>query len=159
MDEERLNTELVYGLPVFKNEYRIKPHDDDVVKQVLRDKRTHILATCMAAYPFTPTADLAKEFGISTSTIHGLASFYGIRKSKKTRSLINSSNAKKTINRTGQFKGCPVEKVARNGRVVATYDSARIAGMENDIPHYIITSRCNGRVNGRINGFRYRYKK
>lgn len=61
-------------------------------KEQLRDERTHILATCMAAFPYTPTNQLAKEFEISASSINRVAAMYGVHKNKATRSKINREN-------------------------------------------------------------------
>lgn len=159
MDEIDIEREIRYGLPVFKDELRVSQYDDDKVKEILRDKRTHILATCMAAYPFTPTKELAKEFGIKAKTINALAKMYGIKKSDAVRSTINSENGKKCTHRTPPTPGKIVEKIARNGRVVAVFKSAHEAAKAIGVDATRISYRCTGRIKKALDGFRYRYKK
>lgn len=150
--------EFLYGLPVFKEGLRINPHYDERTKEVLRDERTHILASAMALYPFTPTKDIAKEFGVSASVISSLARLYGIKKLPSLRSAINSENA--SHSKGGWFKELskPVEKVAKNGRVVAEYCSAHEAARQENVACFHIVSRCNGRIKCPLNGYHYRYK-
>ena len=161
MEDERIMHELRYGLPIFKPELDTRRVFNAKTKEILRDERTHILATCMAAYPFTPTNDLAAEFGIKAKLINSLATFYGVRKMKAMRSTINSENGKKCMfrNHSGIFKGKIVEKVDRNGRVVATFISAHAAANSAGVSHSLIIERCNGHIKSRLDGYNYRYKE
>ncbi len=77
--------QIRYGLPNFHKEWSVRYVKDRKVREVLLDKRTHVLATCMAAYPTTSTKKLAEEFGISPHIIKSLASLYGIKKDPKAR--------------------------------------------------------------------------
>lgn len=150
--------ELWRGLPMFREEYRTSRYDDESVKQILRDKRTHILATCMAAYPTTPTNQLAEEFGINPKTINALAKMYGIKKSAGTRSKINSDNGKKSAGKM-QHNRKTVEKVARNGRVVRVFNGLMEAAKDARTSGTAIGRRCRGIILKPLNGYRYRYKK
>lgn len=158
MGKSKIVRELLYGLPVFKEELRINPYYDERTKEMLRDERTHILASAMALYPFTPTKDIAKEFGVSASIISSLATMYGIKKLPSMRSMINKENGKHS--KGGRFKELskPVEKVAKNGRVVAEYPSAHEAARQEGVGSFLVITRCNGRTKSPLNGFRYRYK-
>lgn len=156
MSEERIEREIRYGLPVFREEYRVNPYDSDRVKEIMRDKRTHILATCMAAYPFTPTNELAKEFGIKPKVINALASLYGIKKSKETRSAINRENG--ALQEVNKYNCKTVEQVARNGRIIAVFNSASAAARALGVGKDLIISRCIGKTKRLLNGFRFRYK-
>ncbi len=149
--------QIRYGLPVFRVEWRIKAHEDDKVKEILRDKRTHMLATCMALYPTTPTNELAKEFGISRQTIKALASMYGIKKSKETRSRINRENGK---NGTAGLKNAkPIEQVTEAGEVVATYRSAYEAAGALGVSRETISKRTNGKIEKPLKGYYFRHKE
>lgn len=159
MERERLEYELRYGLPVFRRELRITNSLEDCVKESLRDERTHILATCMAAYPYTPTKELAEEFKIKPKIINAIANYYGIHKMKSMRSTINSENARHVKTRASKFVGKIVEKVARNGRVVATFVSTAAAANAMGVSRIRISERCNGHIKSRLDGYTYRYKK
>lgn len=158
MGKNDITKELLYGLPVFREELRINPHYDERTKEHLRDERTHILASVMALYPFTPTKDIANEFGIKASIVHALAGMYGIKKLPSLRSSTNKENARNS--KGGWFRELskPVEKVAKNGRVVAEYCSAHEAARQENVACFHIVSRCNGRIKCPLNGYRYRYK-
>lgn len=156
--------QLRYRLPTFRREWRINSHDDDSVKEVLRDKRTHVLATCMAAYPTTPSKQLAEEFGIDRQLIDQLAKMYGITKSKETRSEINRQNAMKCKNPFGGRSNYgankrEVEKVTKRGKVVATYESIKAAAAANKTAVSNIGKRCRGVIHSPLKGYNYRYKK
>jgi hypothetical protein len=54
----------------------------------------------------------------------------------------------------------PIEKVARNGRVVATYKSVSEAAEMNSLSPNAINDHCRGKVKGYSKaGYKYRYKK
>lgn len=149
--------QIRYGLPTFRVEWRITANEDPKVKEILRDKRTHMLATCMALYPTTPTKELAKEFGISDQTIKALASMYGIHKSKETRSIINRENGK---NGTGGLKNAkPIEQVTEAGEVVATYRSAYEAADAMGVARKSIYRRTTGVITKPLKGYYFRHKK
>lgn len=158
MKKGKLEHEIRYMLPLFRKELKITNNLDDKTKEVLRDERTHILATCMAAYPFTPTKELAEEFKTNPKVISAVASYYGIHKMKAMRQTINSENAKHVKNRPVQFTGRAVEQVARNGRVVATFSCARDAAKVLGVSRSQVTDRCSGRTKSYLHGYRFRYK-
>lgn len=149
--------QIRYGLPVFRVEWRIKAHEDDKVKEILRDKRTHMLATCMALYPTTPTNELAKEFGISRQTIKALASMYDIHKDKGLRSRINRENAKQRHGYAWNEK--TIEQVTEAGEVVATYRSAYEAAGALGVSREAIYKRTTGKIEKPLKGYYFRHKE
>lgn len=56
------------------------------------DERMNLLSTLLALYPTTSNEELSKEFLLTPHFINMIAAFYGLRKSKETRSAINRSN-------------------------------------------------------------------
>ena len=122
------------------------------------DKRTDMLATLLALYPDTETEVLAKQLGMTERTVIFYARMFGVSKSKEFRSEINRRNGEHP-NKGHNPNARPVEKVARNGRVVATYRSTTEAEKANGMVHGLIYSRCSGRCKQYINGYKYRYKK
>lgn len=140
--------QIRYGLPNFHKEWSVRYVKDRKVREVLLDKRTHVLATCMAAYPTTSTKKLAVEFGISPHIIKSLASLYGIKKDPKARAEINRDNA----------QGHPahncrqVEKRDLDGNVIAIYASVTMAARLNGVSHEAIRRYINGKIRRPMNG-------
>ena len=149
--------QIRYGLPNFHKEWSTRYVKDRKVREVLLDKRTHVLATCMAAYPTTSTKKLAEEFGISPHIIKSLASLYGIKKDPKARAEINRDNA----------QGHPahncrqVEKRDLDGNVIAIYASVTMAARLNGVSNEAIRRYINGKIRRPMNGmyiFRFHNK-
>lgn len=148
--------QIRYGLPNFHKEWSVRYVKDRKVREVLLDKRTHVLATCMAAYPTTSTKKLAEEFGISPHIIKSLASLYGIKKDPKARAEINRDNA----------QGHPahncrqVEKRDLDGNVIAIYASVTMAARLNGVSHEAIRRYINGKIRRPMNGmYVFRFHK
>ena len=112
---------------------KLRRHDDDHNKrdQLIADEHIDILATILAAYPFTPSGDLEFEFGLPEQKIRFVAQTFQSMKSKDARDAAREYLRKQGIelvDRRGGDKGKhpnkrKVEQVARNGRVLATFDS------------------------------------
>ena len=148
--------QIRYGLPNFHKEWSVRYVKDRKVREVLLDKRTHVLATCMASYPTTSTKKLAEEFGISPHIIKSLASLYGIKKDPKARAEINRDNA----------QGHPahncrqVEKRDLDGNVIAIYASVTMAARLNGVSHEAIRRYINGKIRRPMNGmYVFRFHK
>ena len=131
------------------------------------DKQMDAFATIMAAFPFTPTNKLAKEFEVSPQRIIHNAELCGVEKSTELRAEAKDYLARQGLKLDDDRGGDqgnhfmrPVEKVARNGRVVATYKSVSEAAEMNNLSHNAINNHCSGKVKGYSNtGYKYRYKK
>jgi len=54
----------------------------------------HIFATIMALYPFTPTEEIAAEFGINTHKVEIMAWANGVHKTHEFRSEVCRKNGK-----------------------------------------------------------------
>lgn len=112
---------------------KLRRHNDDHNKrdQQIADEHIDILATILAAYPFTPSGDLELEFGLPEQKIRFVAQTFQSMKSKDARDAAREYLRKQGIelvDRRGGDKGKhpnkrKVEQVARNGRVLATFDS------------------------------------
>lgn len=57
-------------LPIFEDSLEINNQLPPDEKQRRIDKRTDILATILALYPFTPRKELAREFKLTVHYIH-----------------------------------------------------------------------------------------
>ena len=148
---------------------KLRQHNDEVDRrsQEIADNHIDILATLMAAYPFTPDKDLEFEFGIPVTRIRDTARVLGQIKSPEARAEAREylqKQHRELIERRGGDQGNhysrPVEKVAKNGRVIATYDSVSEAAEMNGFVEHTITKHCNGKIKGyATDGYKYRYKK
>lgn len=149
-----VDVKLCFKLPFFTKEIENDWRNNKAGRAKNIDKRTDMLATILALYPFTKTEEIAKEFNVSAKSIAVMANLFGIRKSDEFRSDVNRNNA--TANSDGAKI---VEKVSRNGKVVETYLSISDASKVNGIPRNTLSYLCNGRrKNKYINGYRYRFK-
>lgn len=149
--------QIRYGLPNFHKEWSTRYVKDRKVREVLLDKRTHVLATCMAAYPTTSTKKLAEEFGISPHIIKSLASLYGIKKDPKARAEINRDNAQGHPAHNSR----QVEKQDLDGNVIAIYASVTMAARLNGVSNEAIRRYINGKIRRPMNGmyiFRFHNK-
>lgn len=130
-----------------------------------RDAITHTIATILAAYPFTPTEHLVQEFGLTRETIHGIATIAGVTKSKtavKEASEYLKIQGRKIDERRGGHNKVAIEKISRNGRVIATYSCLDEAAIANGISKNRVYFRCADKVEKEskyINGYTFRYKK
>ena len=91
-----------------------------------------VLFTFINLYPFTSDRDLAFEFGITKAQVKTIANILKMVKSPEARREAADylqRQQRELIQRRGGDQGNhfmrPVEKVARNGRVIETYDSVR----------------------------------
>lgn len=138
-------------------------------QQIVED-HIDILATLMCLYPFTPDKDLEFEFGLSGARIRYAAEALGAIKSPEARHEAVEylqRQHRDMIERRGGDQGNhftkPVEKVAKNGRVVATYDSVTDAVADNGYCPDTIRAHCKryGKKT-RIytkDGYTFRYKQ
>lgn len=131
------------------------------------DNQMDAFATIMAAFPFTPTKKLAGEFEVTPRRIEQNAELCGVEKSAELRAEAKDYLARQGLKLDDERGGDqgnhfmrPVEKVARNGRVVATYKSVSEAAEMNNLSPNTINNHCSGKVKGYSNaGYKYRYKK
>lgn len=155
-----IRVELCFALPFLKEELLqewIKCTDEKEKERNI-DKRTDLFATMLAMYPNCKTSEISKQLGISKQVIKLYARLFGIHKSKELRSEINRENGdhpKKGI----QPNAKAVEKVARNGRVVATYRSTTEAARTNGISVKVMYNSCKRKIHKYRDGYLYRYKK
>lgn len=152
------NYKLCFALPFFTQELLEEYVKCPKNRAENIEKRTDLLAASMALFPYTPTNEISKTLGISVNIIKRLASLFGIKKSEEYRSNINRKNGdhpKKGI----QPNAKAVEKVARNGRVVATYRSTTEAARANDIKEKTMSKSVVKNLKIYRGGYLYRYKK
>ena len=139
-------------------------HEQDLA---INDEMFDVLFTFINLYPFTSDRDLAFEFGITKVQVKTIAKILKMVKSPEARREAADylqRQHRELIQRRGGNQGNhftrPVEKVARNGRVVATYKSVSEAAEMNNLSHNAINNHCSGKVKGYSNaGYKYRYKK
>jgi len=151
------------------NGYRQNYYDANRYAQdlAINDEMFDVLFTFINLYPFTPDRDLAFEFGITKAQVKTIANILKMAKSSEARREAADylqRQHRELIQRRGGDQGNhfmrPVEKVARNGRVVATYKSVSEAAEMNNLSHNAINDHCSGKVKGYSNaGYKYRYKK
>ena len=157
---QRVNKDLVSKLATARREI-------ESGKANSFERQMDAFATIMAAFPFTPTKKLAGEFEVAPRRIEQNAELCGVEKSAELRAEAKdylSRQGLKLDDERGGDQGNhfmkPVEKVARNGRVVATYKSVSEAAEMNNLSHNTINNHCSGKVKGYSNtGYKYRYKK
>lgn len=151
---------------------KLRQHNDEVDSrsQNIADNHIDILATMMAAYPFTPDKDLEFEFGIPINRIRETARVLGLIKSPEARREAADylqRQHRELIQRRGGDQGNhntrPVEKVAKYGRLIASYDSVKEAARENGMWPETVRKHCNRYYKPykefTKDGFTFRYKK
>lgn len=162
--KERLDTALEINA-------KLRRHNDerDKISQHIADYHVDILATLMALYPFTPDKDLEYEFGIPANRIRDTAKVLGqIKSPEARREAVDylQRQHRELIERRGGDKGNHtnikvVEKVARNGRVVETFDSAKDAAAAYGWTDKTIREYCQDYSKKRRytkEGYTFRYK-
>ena len=157
---QRVNKDLVSKLTTAMREI-------ESGKAAAFDRQMDAFATIMASFPFTPINKLAKEFDVDRKRIIRDAELCGVEKSTELRAEAKDYLARQGLKLDDDRGGDqgnhfmrPVEKVARNGRVVATYKSVSEAAEMNNLSHNAINNHCSGKVKGYSNaGYKYRYKK
>jgi hypothetical protein len=151
------------------NGYRQDYYDANRYAQdlAINDEMFDVLFTFINLYPFTSDRDLAFEFGITKAQVKTIANILKMAKSSEARREAADylqRQHRELIERRGGDQGNhfmrPVEKVARNGRVVATYKSVSEAADMNNLSPNAINDHCHGNVKGYSKaGYKYRYKK
>lgn len=151
------------------NGYRQDYYDANRYAQdlAINDEMFDVLFTFINLYPFTSDRDLAFEFGITKAQVKTIAKILKMAKSSEARREAADYLQRQhleLIERRGGDQGNhfmrPVEKVARNGRVVATYKSVSEAAEMNSLSTNAINDHCHGNVKGYSkSGYKYRYKK
>ena len=139
----------------------------DSGKAAAFDRQMDAFATIMASFPFTPISKLEKEFEVDRKRIIRDAEMCGVDKSSELRAEAKDYLARQGLKLDDDRGGDqgnhfmrPVEKVARNGRVVATYKSVSEAADMNNLSPNAINDHCHGNVKGYSKaGYKYRYKK
>ena len=162
--KERLDTALEVNA-------KLRRHNEerDKISQHIADYHVDILATLMALYPFTPDKDLEYEFGIPANRIRDTAKVLGqIKSPEARREAVDylQRQHRELIERRGGDKGNHtnikvVEKVARNGRVVETFDSAKDAADAYGWTDKTIREYCQDYSKKRRytkEGYTFRYK-
>lgn len=150
------------------NGYRQDYYDANRYAQdlAINDEMFDVLFTFINLYPFTSDRDLAFEFGITKDQVKTIAKILKMVKSPEARREAVDylqRQHRELIERRGGDQGNhfmrPVEKVARNGRVVATYKSVSEAADMNNLSPNAINDHCHGNVKGYSKaGYKYRYK-
>jgi polyhydroxyalkanoate synthesis regulator phasin len=159
-DLQRVNRDLASKLGTARREI-------ESGKAVAFDRQMDAFATIMAAFPFTPISKLEKEFEVDRKHIVHDAELCGVEKSTELRAEAKDYLARQGLKLDDDRGGDqgnhfmkPVEKVARNGRVVATYKSVSEAAEMNNLSPNAINDHCRGNVKGYSKaGYKYRYKK
>ena len=162
--KERLDTALEVNAKLRRNN-----DERDKISQHIADYHVDILATLMALYPFTPDKDLEYEFGIPANRIRDTAKVLGqIKSPEARRDAVDYLKRQhiEMIQRRGGDRGNHtnikvVEKVARNGRVVATFDSAKDAADAYGWTDKTIREYCQDYSKKRRytkEGYTFRYK-
>lgn len=157
---QRVNRDLTSRLTIAKREIESE-------KATALDRNIDAFATIMASFPFTPISKLAKEFDVDRKRIIRDAEMCGVEKSAELRAEAKDYLARQGLKLDDERGGDqgnhfmrPVEKVARNGRVVATYKSVSEAADMNNLSQNAINDHCRGNVKGYSKaGYKYRYKK
>ena len=167
-DVDDLNYRIDTILDVL-NGYHEYCYDDHRHMQdlAINDEMFDVLFTFINLYPFTSDRDLAFEFGITKAQVKTIANILKMAKSSEARREAADylqRQHRELIQRRGGDQGNhfmrPVEKVARNGRVVATYKSVSEAADMNNLSPNAINDHCHGNVKGYSKaGYKYRYKK
>lgn len=154
-----IRIELCFELPFMtnelKNEYLYRATGKDKERNI--ERRTDLFATILALYPFISNEEISKRTGVSERTISEIASIFDIRKTEEYRSEVNRRNGYHPNKISPNAR--PVEKVARNGRVVATYRSTNEAARANGIAVKTISWSCTNNSKKYRDGYLYRYKK
>ena len=147
---------------------RNRYEDDDRRSQEIADRHVDILATLMAAYPFTPTEDLSFEIGLPAQRIRYVAEAFNVMKSKEKREEARDYLRKQQIelvDRRGGDQGHhymrAVEKVSKKGRVLATYRSVADAASRSGFSTTTIQKYCQAKDEKKYTseGFTFRYKE
>ena len=149
---------------------KLRQHNEEVDRrsQEIADNHIDILATLMAAYPFTPDKDLEFEFGIPVHRIRDTARLLGVIKSPEARAEAREYLQKQhieMIERRGGDKCThhvkPVEKVTKRGRVLATYKSVGDAANRSGFSTRTIQTYCQAKDGKKYTseGFTFRYKE
>ena len=136
----------------------------------INDDMFDVLFTFINLYPFTTDGDIAYEFGIRVEQVRDIA---------KTLKLVKSTEARREaadylrrqhlqlIERRGGDQGNhvnikPVQKMAKYGRVLKTYDSIKQAAEDTGMAYKTIQEHCaiyhTSRKRFTKEGFTFRYK-
>lgn len=131
---------------------KLRLHNEELDRrsQEIADKHVDILATMMAAYPFTPTDDLAFEIGLPAHRIRYVADAFRVIKSKEKREEARqylSRQGIEMIERRGGDQGNhsyakPVEKVGKYGRLIKSYASLKEAASDNGLCTETVKEHC-----------------
>ena len=147
-------------------------YEDDYRKsQEIADKHIDILATLMAAYPFTPTDDLSFEIGLPVHRIRYVADAFRVMKSKEKREEARDYLKRQSIELIerrggdqGNYAGArPVEKVGKYGRLIKSYNTIKEAATDNGLCEDTIKGHCiryhKAKKYFTKEGFTFRFKK
>ena len=165
-DVEELNERMDVAMEVNAS-LRNEIADPDEKDREIAERHVDILATIMALYPFTPTDNLTYEFGIPQHRISYVATALGVLKSKderdKAREYLQKQGLQLIERRGGDQGNYPkrktIEKVSRNGRVIATYKSIQEAAEMNNLTASCVSDHCRGRIKCyTLKGYKFRYK-
>ena len=147
---------------------RNRYEDDDRRSEEIADRHVDILATLMAAFPFTPTEDLSFEIGLPAHRIRYVAEAFNVLKSKEKREEAREYLRKQQmelVDRRGGDQGHhymrAVEKVSKKGRVLATYRSVADAASRSGFSTTTIQKYCQAKDEKKYTseGFTFRYKE
>lgn len=147
---------------------RNRYEDDDRRSQEIADRHVDILATLMAAYPFTPTEDLAFEIGLPVQRIRYVAEAFNVMKSKEKRDEAREYLRKQQIeliDRRGGDQGKynprtrQIEKIDKKGNVLATYKSIVDAANRTGCSSTTVKKYCQSKKTTYMkDGITFRYK-
>lgn len=140
--------------------YQDQEYSETMRRQIL-DDCTDIIASLVAMFPYKPTGDISKELGLSRYIVEQVARTCHVKKSNEAKREANEralSLGDERIDKRGGHNKKQVEMVARNGRVIATFDSLAEASKATGIKDWTIERMCCGAIKKRIDGKRFRYK-
>jgi hypothetical protein len=132
------------------------------------DDSLDVLFTLINDYPISNDTDIAEEYGIPVSFIKHLAKMLKLAKSpderRDARERLKRHNIEIVERRGGNHGNHPktkaVEKVNKDGKVLATYKSIADAASRNGCCYETIKKYCNSKNPRYTNGgLTFRYKK
>lgn len=134
------------------------------------DDTLDVLFTLINEYPIATDNDLVKEYGISMATLKYIAKTLRLAKNpeqrREARERLKRHNIE-MIERRGGDQGNhvnvkPVQKMAKYGRVLKTYDSIRQAAEDTGMAYKTIQEYCasyhTSKKHFTKEGFTFRYK-
>lgn len=138
-------------------------------EQYVNDEMFDVLFTFINLFPFTTDSDLSFEFGINQGQVRYIANILRLAKSPEARREAveylkrqHSEMIERRGGDQGNHHAKSVEKVARNGKVLKTYKSAKAAAKDCGLCDKTIRDYCQDYFKAKRytrDGFTFRYKE